>query len=231
MNQELAQAIRRNSISLGLFALITAGLLASTYLGTKDRIAGSLRQAAQKALLEIVPLDRHDNDLLLDTLDIPANYLKTLNLTDDARVHIARDKGRPVAIIIPSVAPDGYSGAIKMVVGINIDGTIAGVRVTEHSETPGLGDKINLKKSDWILDFNGKSLDNPTPNLWKVRKDKGEFDQFTGATITPRAVVNQVLRTLQYYNEDQDRLLRTARLSQQQPSVENPPAEEVSTHE
>jgi len=231
MNRELVQAIRRNSLSLGLFALITAGLLASTYLGTKDRIAESLRQAAQKALLEIVPLERHDNDLLLDTLDIPANYLKTLNLADNAKLHIARDKDQPVAIIIPTVAPDGYSGAIKMVVGINIDGSIAGVRVTEHSETPGLGDKVSLRKSDWILDFNGKSLDNPTPNLWKVRKDKGEFDQFTGATITPRAVVNQVLRTLQYYNEDQERLLRSARHNQQQPSVESTPVGEVSAHE
>ena len=94
-----------------------------------------------------------------------------------------------------------------MIIGINFDGTVAGVRVVEHRETPGLGDKIDLKKSDWILGFNGKSLLNPQQSDWKVKKEGGDFDQFTGATITPRAVVNQILKSLQYFENDRERLL------------------------
>jgi electron transport complex protein RnfG len=103
-----------------------------------------------------------------------------------------------VAVIIPVVAPDGYSGDIDLIVGINSDGTIAGVRVLGHKETPGLGDKAELKKSNWVLGFNGRSLTNPTLDGWAVKKDKGVFDQFTGATITPRAVVAATLRALQF---------------------------------
>jgi electron transport complex protein RnfG len=95
-------------------------------------------------------------------------------------------------------ARDGYSGDVNLIVGVNVDGTIAGVRALSHRETPGLGDKVDLKKSDWILGFNGKSLVNPTLARWTVKKDEGEFDQFTGATITPRAVVAATLRALQY---------------------------------
>jgi len=112
-----------------------------------------------------------------------------------------------VAAIIPAITQDGYSGAISMIIGINFDGTVAGVRVVEHRETPGLGDKIDLKKSDWILGFNGKSLLNPQQSDWKVKKEGGDFDQFTGATITPRAVVNQILKSLQYFENDRERLL------------------------
>jgi electron transport complex protein RnfG len=103
-----------------------------------------------------------------------------------------------VAAIIPVTAPDGYTGAIDLIVGVNADGSIAGVRTLSHKETPGLGDKVDLKKSDWILGFNGRSLDNPKPRGWAVKKDKGVFDQFTGATITPRAVIAATLRALQY---------------------------------
>ena len=101
-------------------------------------------------------------------------------------------------MIIPATAHDGYTGDIDLIVGVNVDGTIAGVRVLNHRETPGLGDKVDLRKSDWVLDFSGRSLSDPTANLWAVKKDKGVFDQFTGATITPRAVVAVILRTLQF---------------------------------
>ena len=102
------------------------------------------------------------------------------------------------ATILPATAPDGYSGSIDLVVGINVDGSIAGVRALSHRETPGLGDKVDIKKSDWILGFNTRSLADPLPAQWKVKKDKGVFDQFTGATITPRAVVAATLRVLQF---------------------------------
>ncbi|WP_461515908.1 electron transport complex subunit RsxG [Porticoccus sp.] len=220
----LGKSIGFNSVVLGIFALITAAVLASTYLGTKDRIAAAQREVAKRALLEIVPLDRHTNDLLLDTVPIPANYWHTLGIDDDGgEVNIARQGDEPVAVIIPAVAPDGYNGDIRLIIGINIDGSLAGVRVVSHHETPGLGDKVDLKKSNWIAGFNGKSLTNPAPELWKVKKDKGTFDQFTGATITPRAVVQQVYKTLKYYNEDRARLLKAAR---QRPTIHHQASEE-----
>ena len=192
----MRSSITRNSILLGLFAVLTTMIIAGTYLATHERIAAEQRRAEQKALLEIVPLQRHNNSMLDDTLTIPAG---TLGLREDKTAYIARQDGIPVAIIVPATAPDGYSGDIDIIVGINVDGSIAGVRALNHKETPGLGDKVDLKKSDWILGFNGKSLENPTPGKWAVKKDRGEFDQFTGATITPRAVIAAVKRALEYY--------------------------------
>lgn len=200
------KSVRFNSIALAIFALVTALILAVTNDLTYERIAQSEREAAERALLEIIPLERHDNDLLMDVQPVPEQYWAMLGLKKGGNIHIARDKGQPVAAIIPAVTPDGYSGSIAMIIGINFDGTIAGVRVVEHRETPGLGDKIDLKKSNWILSFNGKSLENPQRGNWKVKKEGGEFDQFTGATITPRAVVSQVLKSLQYFEHDQERL-------------------------
>lgn len=118
-------------------------------------------------------------------------------------VYRARLNGSDSAVIISSQAPNGYNGRISILVGIFFDGTIAGVRVTSHRETPGLGDDVELAKSDWILSFNGKSLKIPLEEKWEVKKDGGNFDQFTGATITPRAIVAAVLNTLKFYEDNQ----------------------------
>jgi electron transport complex protein RnfG len=201
------KSMGKNSLLLAGFALITAFILATTDQLTKDRIAESERVAAQRALFEIVPLERHNNDLLVDLQPIPKQYWKTLGLSKGGDIYIARHNEQPVAAIIPSVTAEGYSGDIAMIIGVNFDGSIAGVRVVEHRETPGLGDKVDVKKSDWILEFNGKSLTNPEPSGWAVKKDRGEFDQFTGATITPRAVIQQIAHTLKYFGEDRERIL------------------------
>lgn len=193
----LGQSISRNSLLLALFAVVTTLLIAATYLGTRDLIVEQKRKAEERALLEIVPRERHDNSMLDDTLPVGPDT-PGLALDTQRQIYIARLRGEPVTAIIPVVAPDGYTDAIDMIVGVNRDGTIAGVRVLSHRETPGLGDKVDLKKSDWILDFNGRSLSNPAPQDWAVKKDGGEFDQFTGATITPRAVVAATLRALQF---------------------------------
>jgi electron transport complex protein RnfG len=198
MNKMLGSSISKNSILLGVIALLAAGVLAGINEGTKERIAKEIRMAQQRALYEIVPRERVDNDLLMDVLAIPVAAQNTLGLPKGGDLHVARKNGDIVALIIPAVAPDGYSGEISLIVGVNADGSIAGVRVLTHNETPGLGDKLDLKKSDWILGFNGKSLRDPLPARWKVKKDGGDFDQFTGATITPRAVVNQVKRVLDF---------------------------------
>jgi electron transport complex protein RnfG len=201
----LGQAITRNSVLLALFALCTTALIASTYLLTKDNIALQMRQAEEKALLQIIPRSRHDNSMLDDTIAVGPQDAG-LGLREEKFIYRARLNGKVVAIIIPVVAPDGYSGDIDLSVGVNRDGTIAGVRALAHKETPGLGDKVDIKKSDWVLGFDGRSLAKPTPDGWAVKKDDGVFDQFTGATITPRAVVAATLRALQFAAANREKL-------------------------
>lgn len=194
----LGKSISKNSLILTAFAIATAGALALTNLGTQDRIATAERAAQQRALYEVIPQNQHDNDLLTDTVDIPPSAWAELGVDANSKIHRARQNGTISALIIPAVAHDGYSGDISIIVGVNRDGTIAGVRTLLHKETPGLGDKIELKKHQWILSFDGKSLQIPVIEEWKVKKDGGVFDQFAGATITPRAVVGQVKRVLEF---------------------------------
>lgn len=197
----LGASIGKNSLLLAAFALVTAGVLAGTYQLTRDKIADAERLAAQQALFEIVPRQSHTNDLLQDTIPVPPEAWEQLGLVTGAEIHLARKNGKVIAAIISTVAPDGYSGAIRLLVGVKRNGSVAGVRVLSHNETPGLGDKVELKKSDWILTFAEKSLGQPPAEDWQVKKDGGVFDQFTGATITPRAVVNQVRRVLEFVEE------------------------------
>jgi electron transport complex protein RnfG len=205
----LGQSISRNSLLLALFAVCTTLLIAGTFLSTKDNIAEQKRRAEEKALLEIVPRERHDNTMLDDTLAIgPA--AEGLGLTGDKRIYLARREGEVITAIIPAIAPDGYTGDIELIVGVNRDGSVAGVRVLAHRETPGLGDKVDVKKSPWVLDFNGRSLSDPTIDGWAVKKDRGVFDQFTGATITPRAVVGVTRRVLQFAESNRETLFGKA---------------------
>ncbi|WP_035516648.1 electron transport complex subunit RsxG [Pseudohaliea rubra] len=193
----LGQSITRNGLILAAFAVATALLIAGTYLQTRERISEEQRAAEERALLQIVPREAHDNSLLDDTLPAPVGDDK-LKLAEPRPIYRARRDGRVETVLVPARAPDGYSGAIDLVVGVERDGSIAGVRVLAHRETPGLGDKIDRRKGDWIDSFAGRSLKNPAPAQWKVSKDKGVFDTFTGATITPRAVVAATRRTLEY---------------------------------
>lgn len=201
-------AITKNGLLLGGFAVMTTAIIAATQLGTKDLIAEQLRLAKEKALLEIVHRERFDNELLDSTVAVSSAAL--LGYEESRTAFVARKNGEPVSIILPAIAPDGYSGKIDLLVGVNTDGSVAGVRIVQHAETPGLGDKVELRKSDWVLGFNGKSIGNPAANGWTVKKDKGEFDQFTGATITPRAVTSAVFKTLQYFRANQHLLTDSA---------------------
>lgn len=195
----LATSIRRNAIGLGLFAIITGGTIAITQVMTAERIQEQAARAEAQALFEIIPESRHDNNLLKDTVQLPADNSMTVD--GPVTAWVARRGGRPSGLILPVVAPDGYSGDIHLLVGLDMKGKVLGVRVTGHRETPGLGDRIETKKSDWIHSFTGRSLGNPEPERWTVRKSGGAFDQFTGATITPRAVVKAVQKTLIYFRE------------------------------
>lgn len=192
----LIQSISRNALLLGLFAVITTGIVAATYLGTRSDIQNNIRRAEASALLEIIPKSRHDNSMLDDTQLVDDSQL--LGLHETKKMYFARHHGELVAVIVPATARDGYTGDIDLIIGVNKDGSVAGVRVLAHRETPGLGDKVDHKKSNWLDGFIGKSLLNPTPERWKVKKDKGVFDQFTGATITPRAVTKTVKQALEF---------------------------------
>jgi electron transport complex protein RnfG len=206
---DLLQSIRRNAIGLGLFAMVTAGAIAVAQVGTKERIEHNIRMAQAKALNEIVPAGSYDNDLLTDVIAVDKRFNQQLlgPLPDDAQIHLARTNGRVNTVILPVVAPDGYTTQIAVLVGVHADGSIAGVRIIEHKETPGLGDKIDRKKSDWVLGFDAKSLNNPKAERWAVKKDGGDFDQFTGATITPRAVVKAVKLALKFFELHKNELL------------------------
>lgn len=194
--RELLRQMGGSSGLLALFAVIGGGALALTHAGTAERIREQEQATLIGRLNEIVPEARYDNALLKDTTQVQSREVFG---TDEAMtVYRARRGNKPVALLLTTVAPNGYSGAIRLLVGVNADGRLAGVRVVQHRETPGLGDKIELSRSAWIRVFTGLSLDNPPAAAWKVRKDGGQFDQFAGATITPRAVVAAVRRTLDY---------------------------------
>ncbi len=201
----LGQSIRQNTVGLSIFAVITAGLIALTQLETKDRIGENIKAAKYKALHEVIAPEMHDNDLLTDLVAIDDPALVSDEGVQDA--YVARMNGKAIAVILPAIAADGYTGKIRSIVGILADGTIAGVRVLNHQETPGLGDKIEIKKSNWIRQFEGKSYSDPDQSAWAVKKDGGEFDQLTGATITPRAVVKSVLQAVQYFEANSEYLL------------------------
>ncbi len=196
----VAKSIRRSAIGLGLFAVITGGTIAVTQVATEELIQEQAARAEAQALYEIIPESRHDNDLLRDTVQLPAS--ERLARPGPLTVWVARQNEQPVGMIMPVVAPDGYSGKISLLIGVDMQGTILGVRVTSHKETPGLGDRIETRKSDWIKSFDGRSLGKPPHREWNVKKNGGEFDQFTGATITPRAVVKAVQRALIYFREN-----------------------------
>lgn len=195
----LGQSIIRSAIGLGLFAIFTGGTIAITQALTADRIEEQVARAEARALYEIIPESSHDNDMLEDAVQLPADT--RFHFPQPFTAWIARMQDTPVGIILPVVAPDGYSGDIHLLVGIDPEGEVLGVRVTSHKETPGLGDKVEMKKSQWVLDFNGHTLDNPDLQGWAVTKDGGVFDQFTGATITPRAVTGATKNALLYFRE------------------------------
>lgn len=200
MNTLLGGNITRNSLILGCFALVTVGILVLTEYLTRTPIEDARQRTLIAELQAVFPSHLHDNNLLDSTRTLEPHSL----LANKAPVtaYIATQNNAISGYIIPATAPEGYGGAIELLVGVTAAGTITGVRVLlPHPETPGLGDGIEYKKSDWITGFNGKSLTNPTLAQWQVTKDGGVFDGFTGATITPRAVVNAVKNTLLYVRE------------------------------
>lgn len=195
------------AVLLMLFATAGAALVGLTYDNTAEIIQHNHQLTLLRQLNTLVPADKYDNHLLDDTLNIAADPL--LGTSETSLVYRARKQNTPVAVVLAPIASGGYNGSINLLVGIYADGTLAGVRVVQHRETPGLGDAVEADRSDWITHFTGKSLNDPTAKHWKVKRDGGDFDQFTGATITPRAVVKAVHSALLYFQQHRETLFAT----------------------
>ncbi len=200
------QSISKSAVGIGLFAVLSAAVIAVTQVTTVDRIDANIREAESRALFEIFPASI-DARLFDHRIELEAGQL---NIEPGTTGYQAIQDDQVVGVILPVTSSQGYSGDIDLIVGINADSTIAGVRVISHQETPGLGDKIDRAKSDWIESFKGALRNGPDDSNWAVKKDGGQFDQFTGATITPRAVVKATGVALDYFESQKNLLLSPA---------------------
>ncbi|MBL0711371.1 MAG: electron transport complex subunit RsxG [Colwellia sp.] len=210
-------SVQKNSQILALFAIVCTLIVGLVNELTKDKIKEQAQLQLLNTLHSIIEPSRYDNDI---TKDCVSFRITDINTTDhNAAAHneqakskiqtayIARKADEVIAIAMTNTAPDGYNGNIDLIVAINMDNKISGVRVLNHKETPGLGDKVELRKSDWVTSFTNKEIESDTDKRWAVAKDNGMFDQFTGATITPRAVVKSIKQTLLYFKANKQTLL------------------------
>lgn len=194
----------RTAATLFVFVIIFTGALSGAYLWTKPAIEASAAEEKMKLVNEVLPASEYDNALLDDTLLLPATA--ALGLDEPSVLYRARRAGQPVAIIFEAVAPDGYSGKVRLLLALRSNGSIAGVRVTQHKETPGLGDYVEPKKDKnklkpWIQQFQNLHFADIADREWKVKKDGGRFDYYAGATVTPRAVVKAVHKAVKWASE------------------------------
>jgi electron transport complex protein RnfG len=204
----MAKASLLTALNLLFFALVGTALLAWIFNLTRDDIARSEENEKLRLIAQIAPPGTYDNDIMKDTAQLAADGL--LGGTEAGVAYRGRLKNQPSIAVLETVAPDGYSGKIKLIVAIRNDGSVGGVRVVSHKETPGLGDYIEIARDDWITGFGGTSLENRNDKQWKVKKDGGSFDYRVGATVTPRAIVKAVHKTLQYYALHRDKLFGQA---------------------
>lgn len=204
----LFRQMSRSGLSLFVFAVIGIGVVTLFHILTVDRIEKNEREYMLRSLNELIPASTYDNDLFTDTIDVIDPEM--LGTDQAVVVFRARRQDQPVGLIISPQAPNGYNGVIRLLVGIYADGGLAGVRVVSHRETPGLGDGIDQQRSDWIEQFPGLSLVNTKAADWQVKKDDGRFDQLTGATISPRVVVQAVHKTMLFFDQHQTQLFDSA---------------------
>ena len=198
---------KRNAFILFGVLLLGLAILAPINTLTREIIIKREEEEKMRVIGQILPPELYDNRLLRDSVKVPPDQalLHTRNRTVAYR---ARLQGKPSAVILEMTAPDGYSGNIFLIVAVKADGAVAGVRVLRHDETPGLGDYIEVAKSNWIKIFNSASLQNTSDARWEVRKDSGRFDFVARATLSARAIVHAVHRALKYYESHKEELFR-----------------------
>ena len=191
----------RTAAILFVFVIVFTGMLPAAYLWTKPAIEASAAEEKMKLVDEVLPRSEYDNALLEDSLVLPPT--PELGLTESSVLYRARQSGQPTAVVFESIAPDGYAGKIRLIIAIRRNGEVAGVRITQHKETPGLGDYVEVKKDKnkarpWITQFTGLSLAQVSDKEWRVRKDGGRIDYYAGATVTPRAVTKAVHKAVKW---------------------------------
>ncbi|MGB2709106.1 MAG: electron transport complex subunit RsxG [Pseudoalteromonas nigrifaciens] len=197
----ILSSMAKNGAILTAFALVTTGLVASINMLTADKIAEQELLHLTSQLQEVLDPSTYDNELTTDCVIISDERLGPYA---NQIVYRARKNNEPVALIVRHVTPSGYSGDINLLTAVLSDGSIAGVRTTKHAETPGLGDKVEVTKSPWITSFKTLTVQSSSDARWAVKKDGGQFDQFTGATITPRAVVGSVKNAVLFAQSEFD---------------------------
>jgi len=200
--------ISRNALLLAIFSVVCTGAIALINVLTQPLILEQQQIALQNNINELIKENEYDNKIIESCFMVTDPML--LGDKEPKQVFIATKENQPVAALIQTNTFKGYSGEIKLLVGIYENGSVAGVRINSHTETPGLGDKIQTNKSDWIYSFDGKEYTEETKSQWAVKKDGGTFDAFTGATITPRAVVDAVKDTLLFFQKNKETLFNTA---------------------
>lgn len=209
----------RSSVILFIFVIAFTAVLATVFSMTAPAIRASAAEEEMRMIKEVLPAALYDNDLLKDTLELPATH--ELGQDDTSKVYRATLAGQPSAIVLEAVAADGYAGKIRMLIAVQANGQLAGVRITQHKETPGLGDYVDPKKDKnksrpWITQFDGLSFDKLPAKNWKVKKDGGHFDSNAGATVTPRAVVKAVREALEFANRNRRQLFGSNAAEQEQ---------------
>jgi len=202
MNAE--NEITRYTVITATFALIIGAAIVTTHALTRDRIRTNEMQLQQARLAELLDGIAHNNDPHRQMISVQHPLLGK----EPQSLFVAQQNGKTEAIIIGASTESGYNGTIELMLAVRTDGSVNGIRITRHRETPGLGDAIELSKSDWSGHFTGRSLNSPKLTRWLVRHDGGDFDQITGATITSRAVVEAVRKGLQYYRQNRETFVK-----------------------
>lgn len=214
------QMAMRTAIILTVFVAIFTGLLSGAYFWTLPTIQAAASEEKMKLIDEVLPRTSYDNDLLKDVIRIAPTPV--LGQDEESTAYRARRKGQANALVLEAVAPDGYAGKIRLLIALGIDGSLVGVRVTQHKETPGLGDYIEPKKDKnkdhpWITQFEGLKPATSDEREWKVKKDGGRFDSAAGATVTPRAIIKAVRKAAVYVAENREMLFSPQKKNEARP--------------
>lgn len=200
----MSGGVIKGGVTLAAMAAICTLLVAATYQLTADRIAANEKAWLERSLEPALSGVFFEGSVTESKLVVPPPH--DLPGNDTAIVYRVFAEGAPVAALFAVTARDGYAGPIRILVGVGIDGAVTGIRIVDHRETPGLGDRIDQSRSDWVYQFDGHSLGNPVAANWLLEVDGGEFDQLTGASVTPRAVIKAIRDTLIYFDAHRDEI-------------------------
>ncbi len=201
-NDALKKSIRKNAFILALFAMASTALVSIVHQLTKDRIASEVERVMNQRLNKLVASDKYNNSPTSDCI-LVTNHSR-INQVSINKIHRMRKNKHPIALVFSSTAHDGYSGDINLLIALSNQDKLLGVEIINHRETPGLGDKIDSNKSNWLTQFNNVRLTSISEKSWRVKKDGGDFDALTGATVTPRATINAIFQTALYFKNNKD---------------------------